>query len=99
LNSERQVFVTDTEEFAFFSRSKLLVSSLASNLGSFDHHIYAINSDGSRVLGENLIFNGNDYSVIGNSPFSTKVSVFSNDDNFAYLYREQSEKLYKIPIE
>lgn len=98
-NNVQHLLITDNDEFVFFAQRKLLASNLPSNLGGFDDYIYAINSDGSRVLGENEVFNGNDYSAIGGLPVSTKVSVFGNDNSTAYLFHYPSARLYRITIE
>ena len=98
-NPERKVFITDNDAFLIYAESKFLASNLPSLLGSFNNEIYAINSDASRVLGENFIYDGNNYSVVSQLPVSTKVSVFSNDGSSAYLYHESSTRLYKISVE
>lgn len=98
-NNVQRLLITDNDEFVFFAKRKLLASNLPSNLGGFDDYIYAINSDGSRVLGESEVFDGNDYNTLGGLPISTKVSVFGNDNSTAYLYHYQTARLYVVTIE
>lgn len=96
---EPQVFITNNDEFAFYAGRKFLVNNLPSILGSFNDEIYAISYNGSRALGEDHVFSGNDYSIVAGLPISTKVSVFGNDDTTAWLYHEPSARLYKVTVE
>lgn len=98
-NSLRKIFVTDNDEFVFYSRRKYQANSISDILGNFGNHVYAVNSNGSLVLRDDRVYNGNDFSIVDYLPFTTEVSVFDTDNNTAYLFHEQSERLYKFTIE
>lgn len=94
-----QIFITEDDQYVFCGSRKFLASSLLSILGTFNEPIFAINSDGSRALGETKVFNGFNFTSVQDLPVSTKVSVFSNDGTKAYLFHEQAAKLYKVTVE
>lgn len=98
-NSVRQVFLTNNDEFVFCAGRKFLANNVPSLLGTFGSGVYAINSNGTWALGEHHVFSGNEYNIVTELPLSTKVSVFGNDDIIAYLYHEQTARLYKFSIE
>lgn len=94
--SKPVVNVTANGEYVFYNRKKYLSQNLSLVLGTFDEFIYSINSDGSRVLGTTKLFDGYSYEAIADLPFETEVSVFSNDGNNAFLYDENTSRLYVI---
>jgi len=97
--NSRQAFITDDDQFVFHANRKHLASNVSGVLGSFDGDVYAINSDGSRALGEEEIYNGFNFNTIGILPLSTNVSVFGNDNTTAYLFQKESQRLYKVTVE
>lgn len=97
--TDKNVFLTDNDDFVFYAKRKFLASSLPSIAGTFGDEIYAINADGSLALGEEEAYNGFNYSTVSNLPLSTKVSVFGNDNYTAYLFQEETNRLYKVTIE
>jgi len=93
------VLITNNDEYVFFADRKYPASDISTVLGIFSDKIYAINSNGTRALGENEIFDGNSFNTLGDLPVETRVSVFGNDDVTVYLYYEQLARLYKYTIE
>lgn len=92
------IFVTDDDQNVFFGERKYTTANINTVEGVFEDRIFAVSGDGAWVLSEEQVFSGNDFSIVADLPFSTRISVFSNDDASAWLYQEQSARLYKIAV-
>jgi len=93
------VLITNNDEYVFYADRKYPASDITTVLGVFSDRIYAINSSGTRALGESEIFDGNNFNTLSSLPLQTRVSAFGNDDVTVYLYYEQLARLYKYTIE
>lgn len=94
--SKQVVNVTANGEYVFYHKRKYLSGNLTFDIGLFDGFIFSINADGSRALGSSKIYDGYTYQDIADLPFETEVSVFSNDGSLAYLFDENTSRLFII---
>lgn len=93
------VCISGDGNYVFHQGNKYLANNLSTIIGSFGETIYATNSDGSRAIGYEHLFNADSFSSLGPLPFETQVSVFSNNDQQAYLFNSDDLRLYSINVE
>lgn len=94
-----QVCISADGTYVFHQGNKYLANNLTTVVGSFEEIVYATNSDGSRVLGHGHLYNATTFSSLGPLPFETQVSVFSSNDQKAYLFNPDDLRLYAINVE
>ena len=92
LNKEdnSNVVISGDESYIFCNAHKLLYQNMNSDLGIFGEDIYVSNYDGSLVIGQEKIWNGNDFSEILKLPISSTVMTLDPDDQTLYLYHKDS---------
>jgi len=87
-------------EYIFYCGKKIAFNNLSQVQGSFQDKIYASNEDGSIVIGEEHIWDANNFSISETLPFiNTGKMVFDNSTNIVYILCENTNKLYYFNID
>jgi len=94
----RVVALSGDDKYVFFSGQKYLATNLKSILGKFSEAIYASNADGSVVVGNKSVFNGNNFAITAVLPISTTVLAMSPDGKTLYLYDTATSRIYIYDI-
>jgi len=97
-NSNRDSCISKDGTYIFYNRKKLLLNNLQSIVGSFSESIYACNFDGSIVIGNENIWNADNFSIIKALPVSSNIMSLDPDDTTLYIYDNNSSKIYLISI-
>jgi fibronectin type 3 domain-containing protein len=95
----RQMHMTADGDHIFYQRKKFLSANVTSILGTFTETIYAINPQGNRALGNTKVFNGDTFILLGSLAIETTVSAFHSDGTTAFLFDEDTNRLYKLTID
>lgn len=96
--SSRKVVVSRNGEFIFKGRNKILANNFSSLLGTFGESIYASNEDGSIVVGESNVWNGNNFSIISNLPIQSTLMEMDFDNETVYIYDNSTSKIFLVKI-
>jgi len=75
-----------------------LLNNLQSIIGSFSESIYACNFDGSIAIGNENIWNADNFSIVKALPVSSRIMALDPDDITLYIYDNNSSKIYLISI-
>ncbi len=93
-SARRNGFISYNGEFIFFRRQKLLANNLQSVLGTFPEEVYTANSDGSIALGEEQYYSGDNFSILGNLPVTSRVMASDpNDNDIFYIYNATTSRI------
>jgi YVTN family beta-propeller protein len=90
----RKAVVTADDRYVFYAGNKFLANNLKSVLGQFSEAIYASNQDGSLVVGQSKVYDGNTFAIKRPLPFTTTVSALSTDGKTLYLYDIKTSRIY-----
>jgi DNA-binding beta-propeller fold protein YncE len=80
--------------YVFWAGMKFLANNLKSVLGTFSENILATNADGSVVVGQTKIHDGNTFAAKKMLPLSTSIMAMSPDGKTLYLYDMMSSRIY-----
>jgi YVTN family beta-propeller protein len=81
-------------KYVFSGARKLLANNLKAVLGSFSEGIFASNLDGSLVIGNQHVFNGNTFSILRPLPVQTQTMTIAANGQTLYLYDVTSSRIY-----
>lgn len=81
-------------KYVFSGGRKLLANNLKAVLGTFTEAIYASNLDGSLVVGDHHVFNGNTFSILRPLPVQTQTMAISANGQTLYLYDITTSRIY-----
>jgi len=88
------VTLSGDNKYVFYAGQKYLATNLKSVLGKFSEAIYASNADGSVVVGNKSVFNGNNFAITAVLATSTTVLAMSPDGRTVYLYDTSKSRIY-----
>lgn len=84
--------------FTYYGGKKLNSLSLRSELGTFAEITAAANFDGSLVVGDTRVFDGNTFAIIRQLPITGGLKVFGPDGHTLYSYDPVSTRLYVLDV-
>jgi DNA-binding beta-propeller fold protein YncE len=90
----RNVVVSRNGMYVFYAGQKFLANNLKSVLGTFGEPILASNSDGSIVVGNKHIFDGNTFAMVRPLPITPAAIALGPDDTTLYIYDSGSSRIY-----
>lgn len=91
--------ISGNDEFIFHRRIKYFSNNLSSVLGSFNENIIDCNFDGSIAIGEENIWDAEEFAIIKPLPISSSILRLDHDENTIYIYDNNSSKIYITSIE